>query len=117
MYRDANQQEIKVGSRVASDMTQPAGVVTSVEAIDCDYDDNLECAVTYGPYVYVQWPEAEGLDRMSGYNTSHSYYEAEEFVFDDIEIVADDWEPDDEIILILDDDTIEEGFEYGEDLL
>jgi hypothetical protein len=122
-YYDFENNEIKVGSRVVSDPTQNAGTVTSIDDPDCDYDDELQRAVQYGPYVHVLWdadaetPEEELTERFSGYNVNISYYEEEKFVFDDIEVVDADWQPiDPEYHDSLEDDTIEEGFMYGEDL-
>jgi hypothetical protein len=37
--------------------TQKPGVITGIDEVDCDYDDNLQRAVQYGPYVCVKWPD------------------------------------------------------------
>jgi len=120
-YEDASGTEIKIGTRVSADSNLPGGTVVRLDEMDGDYDDDLQRAVQYGPYVHVEWDDFPGdPERFSGYlvNVGYPGYEDEPFVFmfDDIEVVADNWEPDDEIVES-DDDTIEEGFSYGEDLV
>ena len=39
-----------------------AGVIVEITEVDCDYDDEAQRPMQYGPYVYVQWPEAADGD-------------------------------------------------------
>lgn len=119
MYFDNDDNEIKVGSRVKSSNELPGGTVTRIEDLDCDYDDELQRPVVYGPYVFVRWDDLDwDEERFSGYSVNgYSPYQEERYVFDDFDVVEADWEPNDEAFSeALDDDTIEEGFSYGEDL-
>ncbi len=90
-YFDFDGHEIRVGTKVIC-MDATVGTVMSIDELDCDYDDELGCAVGYGPYVYVQWAEAEGLDKFSGYPKNNGWNDYPDgpsaFIFEDLEVVA-----------------------------
>jgi hypothetical protein len=44
------------------------GLIVKFEEPDCDYNDELGRAEMYGPYCFVQWPEALSgdVDKLTG---------------------------------------------------
>lgn len=89
-YEDGVGNEIAVGVKVKLDDEGSTGTVKRIDEIDVDYDDNLQQAVGYGPYVWVQWPELEDgdLERFGGYRTSSLFEDNMTFSFEDLEVVV-----------------------------
>ena len=94
-YVDWKGTPIVVGSVVIVDTapedasgTAP-GRVVRIDYPDYDYSDELERAVQFGPYIWVQWPEFEEGDteRFTGF-TPNSWEDPNLHQFDDLTVVV-----------------------------
>ena len=92
-YVDWKGTPIVVGSVVIVDIEGTSGTapgkVVRIDYPDYDYDDYLERAVQYGPYVWVQWPEFEEGDteKFTGFTISR-YEDPNLHQFDDLTVVV-----------------------------
>ena len=84
-WQDFNGRRIAVGSNVTSADPSVQGVVSRIEEADFDYDDELERGVQYGPYVWVEWPNAEMDERFTG--TALDRQDPLLFTFDDLDVI------------------------------
>jgi len=86
--QDANENEIRVGSRVRVFDSEVPGTVTAISEPDADYDDELGRGVEYPPRVTVAFDEG-GEDKFTTYTRVRGWGD---YMNDDIPYTSDDLE-------------------------
>lgn len=82
---DAEGTTIVVGQIVVDRAGQEIGKVTQLTEPDADYDDELQRAVQYGPYVYVSYYDGTDDRYLARWNATGPWDDTrDDFTCDDV---------------------------------